>query len=415
MEHGEEDYEEEQYHPQVDGVRQHPPHPLNERIRQDHQGEDRPQAQGNQPPRQTLGDFFLPDVDNATYGCFAQLVRAATFEIKPSTIQLLENRCQFYGLPSEDPNEHIAKFLGVLDTNKLHNVTVDQIKLRMFPFSLRDKASLWLHSLPNASIHNWLDLAQAFLHKYFPMGRTAKLTKDIIDYYQYEGESLYETWERFKDLQRHVPHHRLAREHVLQIFYNGLGEITRSTIDSTSGGSLIQKTYEEANELVEKLAMVSSNWSSERRRPPAQKALMTLDQSKEFEAIKAMNASLQSQVDALKKQVNPRNAPVAYVQVGCEHCGDFNPSSGECYATGQAWSEQVSYVGGQRQGNDPYSNTYNPGWRNHPNFGWRNQEGQGNVRAHQQAGPSLQSGNRRQQQVPYHNNQGQGNNYGGRP
>jgi len=22
-------------------------------------------------------------------------------------------------------------------------------------------------------------------------------------------------------------------------------------------------------------------------------------------------------------------------------------------------------------GNDPYSNTYNPGWKNHPNFSWK--------------------------------------------
>ncbi|XP_050217929.1 uncharacterized protein LOC126668795 [Mercurialis annua] len=47
---------------------------------------------------------------------------------------------------------------------------------------------------------------------------------------------------------------------------------------------------------------------------------MTLDQVREMEVIKATNASLQAQVDALKKQVAPmqRNAPVAYVQVGCK-------------------------------------------------------------------------------------------------
>ncbi|MED6126642.1 hypothetical protein PIB30_080406 [Stylosanthes scabra] len=26
--------------------------------------------------------------------------------------------------------------------------------------------------------------------------------------------------------------------------------------------------------------------------------------------------------------------------------------------------------------NDPYSNTYNPGWRNHPNFSWGGNQGQ---------------------------------------
>ncbi|XP_050222549.1 uncharacterized protein LOC126672639 [Mercurialis annua] len=113
--------------------------------------------------------------------------------------------------------------------------------------------------------------------------------------------------------------------------------------------------------------------------------------------------------------MNAKNASLQSVQVGCEHCEDFIHSSGECYAMGQAWSEKVNYVGGQRQGNDPYSNTYNLRWKNHPNFGWRNQEGQGNVQAQQQAGPSFQGGNRPQQQGQYHNHRGQGNNYVGRP
>ncbi|XP_050217489.1 uncharacterized protein LOC126668326 [Mercurialis annua] len=111
-----------------------------------------------------------------------------------------------------------------------------------------------------------------------------------------------------------------------------------------------------------------------------------------------------------------RNAPLAYVQVGCEFCGVFNHSGGECLVTGQALSEQVNYIEGQRQANDPYSNTYNPGWRNHPNFGWRNQEGQDNAQGSNQAGPSFQSNNRPpQQQGDYQGNPNHGNNYGGLP
>ena len=38
----------------------------------------------------------------------------------------------------------------------------------------------------------------------------------------------------------------------------------------------------------------------------------------------------------------------------------------------------VNYVGnynagGYNRGNNPYSNTYNPEWRQHPNFSWSNQ------------------------------------------
>ena len=41
--------------------------------------------------------------------------------------------------------------------------------------------------------------------------------------------------------------------------------------------------------------------------------------------------------------------------------------------------EQVNYMGNPiRPRNDPFSNTYNPGWRNHPNFRCNSNTGQGN-------------------------------------
>ncbi|RYQ91169.1 hypothetical protein Ahy_B09g097072 [Arachis hypogaea] len=40
--------------------------------------------------------------------------------------------------------------------------------------------------------------------------------------------------------------------------------------------------------------------------------------------------------------------------------------------------EQANYIGNSpRQNHDPYSKTYNPGWRNYLNFGWGNQQDQG--------------------------------------
>ncbi|XP_057747399.1 uncharacterized protein LOC130966601 [Arachis stenosperma] len=40
--------------------------------------------------------------------------------------------------------------------------------------------------------------------------------------------------------------------------------------------------------------------------------------------------------------------------------------------------KQANYVGNSpRQTHDPYSKTYNSGWRNRPNFGWENQQDQG--------------------------------------
>ena len=48
----------------------------------------------------------------------------------------------------EDPNLHLSVFLKVCDMLKINGAFTDAIRLRLFPFSLRDKARAWLHSLP---------------------------------------------------------------------------------------------------------------------------------------------------------------------------------------------------------------------------------------------------------------------------
>ena len=102
-----------------------------------------------QPERRTLGDFAMPNIS----GTFGGIVAIANnnFEIKPSIIQMVQNN-QFRSLQGEDPCAHILTFLNVCATFKINGVTDDAIRLRLFPFSVRDKAQLWLASLPNESI-----------------------------------------------------------------------------------------------------------------------------------------------------------------------------------------------------------------------------------------------------------------------
>ena len=56
---------------------------------------------------------------------------------------------------------------------------------------------------------------------------------------QLDGESLYEAWERYKDLQRKCPHYDLPDWLIVQTFYNGLTHSVRITIDATAGGALM--------------------------------------------------------------------------------------------------------------------------------------------------------------------------------
>jgi len=46
----------------------------------------------------------------------------------------------------EDPNLHLSVFLEECDTLKINGASTDAIRLRLFPFWLRDRARAWLHS-----------------------------------------------------------------------------------------------------------------------------------------------------------------------------------------------------------------------------------------------------------------------------
>ena len=107
---------------------------------------------------------------------------------------------QFGGGPTEDLNTHLSNFLEICDTIKLNGVTEDVIRLRLFSFSLRDRAKFWLNSKPAGTFTLWTALSQGFLSKFFPPGKTAMLRNDISTFSQFDSESLYEAWERFKEL-----------------------------------------------------------------------------------------------------------------------------------------------------------------------------------------------------------------------
>jgi len=94
--------------------------------------------------------------------------------------------------PLNNPNLHLSIFLEVRDTLKLNGVSSDVIWLRLFPFSLRDKARAWLHSLPSECITTWDELTRAFIAKFFPPSKTASLRNQITNFLQRDDEMLYQ-------------------------------------------------------------------------------------------------------------------------------------------------------------------------------------------------------------------------------
>jgi hypothetical protein len=45
---------------------------------------------------------------------------------------------------------------------------MNTIRLKLFPFSLKDKAKTWLQNIRSASIRAWDEMQQQFLKKFFP-------------------------------------------------------------------------------------------------------------------------------------------------------------------------------------------------------------------------------------------------------
>jgi len=137
--------------------------------------------------QRVLRDYVLPQASGITSSIVSPAVEANNFELSPALISFV-----FAGQPSENPNAHLRKFLAKCDTIKINVASSDAIRLRLFPFSLRDRASDWLQNEEPNSFTTWDALSKAFLSKYFPPGKIAKLRAEITSFIQRDGESLYE-------------------------------------------------------------------------------------------------------------------------------------------------------------------------------------------------------------------------------
>ena len=152
---------------------------------------DRANNAANEEPK-TLFQYGLP-LAYAAQSAIAlpALAGNQNFEIKTGIIHMVQAN-QFSGSPAEDQQDHLTNFVEISNTFKLHNVSDEAIRLRLFPFSLRDRAKTWLNSLPPSSITSWADLRVKFISKFFPFEKMHKRRNEIHSFAQYDRESLFE-------------------------------------------------------------------------------------------------------------------------------------------------------------------------------------------------------------------------------
>ena len=98
-----------------------------------------------------LCDFSNTNNNDFISTLIAPLTDAESCEINTALLNLVM-KDSFFGLPSEYAATHLNSFVYLCDMQKKKDVDNDIVKLKLFPFSLRDRAKTWFSSLPKNSI-----------------------------------------------------------------------------------------------------------------------------------------------------------------------------------------------------------------------------------------------------------------------
>ncbi|RVX19286.1 hypothetical protein CK203_008902 [Vitis vinifera] len=337
--------------------------------RQDNLNEFRSMRDRMHPPRMSAPSCIVPPTE--------QLV------IRPYLVPLLPT---FHGMESENPYAHIKEFEDVCNTFQEGGASIDLMRLKLFPFTLKDKAKIWLNSLRPRSIRSWTDLQAEFLKKFFPTHRTNGLKRQISNFSAKENEKFYECWERYMEAINACPHHGFDTWLLVSYFYDGMSSSMKQLLETMCGGDFMSKNPEEAMDFLSYVADVSRGWDEPTKgevgkmksQLNAYNAKAGMYNLKEDDDMKAKLAAMTRRLEELelKRMHEVQAVAEAPVQVKlCPNCQSFEHLVEECPAISaerEMYRDQANVVGQFRPNNNaPYGNTYNSSWRNHPNFSWK--------------------------------------------
>ncbi|RVW20220.1 hypothetical protein CK203_112028 [Vitis vinifera] len=142
--------------------------------------------------------------------------------IRPHIVPLLPT---FHGMESENPYSHIKEFEEVCNTFREGGASIDLMRLKLFPFTLKDKAKIWLNSLRPRSIRNWVDLQAEYM-----------------------------------EAINACPHHGFDTWLLVSYFYDGMSSSMKQILETMCGGDFMSKNPEEAMDFLSYVAEVSRGW-----------------------------------------------------------------------------------------------------------------------------------------------------------
>ena len=127
---------------------------------------------------------------------YIQLSEVAwNYELKNVHFTMLPS---FYGIPNEDSLIFIRDFYAIVQTFPLQGITEDQLRMRCFPYALKDRAKTWFITFLSNSLGTWDAVYEKFMGKFYSHKKTTKLRTKIATFAQMEGEPFHKAWDRFK-------------------------------------------------------------------------------------------------------------------------------------------------------------------------------------------------------------------------
>ncbi|KAD6119978.1 hypothetical protein E3N88_11249 [Mikania micrantha] len=314
-----------------------------------------------------------------------------SFEVRPAVLSSLPT---FHGRATEEPYQHLQEFEQFCQVKGGQGFSADEVKLILFPFSLKDRAKEWFSTLPEASIYTWAEMQQQFLSEFYTMKKTTEARAAIRNFKQKGGELFHEAFTRFKDMLRKCPHHGINMWELLVAFYDGMSSEDIRDINSQSNGTFLYNH-------------VQVDWDMLERMSATSKRLEQSNKRSKHESVNGASAQLsEEQLEVMAQKVakiaglGKGNTTSEKVFSVCGGCGELGHKASQSFVQFGP-TEEVNQVYG-----DINSNTNHPGLRNHPNFRYGNTANQMN--------PNFQvPNNQGGYQKPYQGNQKQGsqNNY----
>ena len=141
----------------------------------------------------TMEDLWKSFIQDKYLAVRQPAIDANDFELDPALIAMVQQN-QFTGHSTENPNEHLGRFLRIANSIKLNGVRPEIIQLQLFPFSLRDMAATWFNSLPYESVNTWEELMGAYFSKFFPPSLPSAQGREITNSKHGEDENMYTAW-----------------------------------------------------------------------------------------------------------------------------------------------------------------------------------------------------------------------------